>query len=146
MKRERLAQNLRHRHARIERGIGVLEDDLRLPAERAQFDVIEREQVTSLEADASRIGPDQPPHKTADGRFAAAGVADQRQRLAGLDMEAHAVNRPHERRRPAEQIARRREMFDEAGGFEEGGHATSLSSGARMQREAWPGESSASGG
>ena len=139
MQRQRLAQDLADRHARIERGVGVLEDDLRLPAERAQLVGVEREQVAALETDAAGIRLDQAQHQPADGGFAAAGFADQRQRLAGIDMEADAVDRPDERRRPAEQIARGREMLDQVFGFEQRGHDTSLSSGARMQREAWPG-------
>src|SRR5262249_7119005 len=86
MPRQRLAEDLRYRHARIERCIGVLEDDLRLPPERAQLVGIEREQVAAFEAHAAGVRLDQPQHHPADGRLAAAGFANKGQRLAGLDM------------------------------------------------------------
>ena len=107
MQRQWLAEDLSDRHARIERGVRVLEDDLRLPAERAQCAGVEAEQVTAFETDAAGIRFDQAQHETAHGRLAAAGFADQGQRLAGIDVEADAVDRPDESGRPAEQIARR---------------------------------------
>src|SRR5581483_5374821 len=107
---------------------------------------IEREQVASFETHPACVRLDQPQHQPADRRLAAAGLADEGEGLAGLDMKADAIDRTHERRRPAEQVARGRKMLDQVFGFEQGGHDTSLSRGARMQREAWPGESSASGG
>ena len=110
MQRQRLGQDLADRHARIERGIGVLEDDLGVAAERAQPVGVEREQVAALEADTAGIRLDQPQHQPADGGFAATGLADQRQRLAGLDLEADAVDRLDEGGRPPEQ----RTLGDEA--------------------------------
>ena len=59
----------------------------------------------------------------------------QRQRFAGFDMKAHAVDRFDEGGRPPEQRARGSEMLDEIFYFEQGGHDTSLSSGALMQRD-----------
>ena len=48
----------------------------------------QRQQIAALEADVAGVGLDQPQHQPAHGRFAAAGLADQRQRLAGLDRES----------------------------------------------------------
>src|SRR5581483_5518738 len=146
MQRQGLAEDLPDRHARIERGVGILEDDLRLLAERAQLIVVEGKQVAALETDAAGIRLDQAQHQPADGGLAAAGLADQRQRLAGIDVEADAVDGFDEGGRPAEQIPRGREMLDQIFGVEEGGHDTSLSSGALMQREVWRGFTSTSGG
>src|SRR5580704_6255404 len=82
---------------------------------------------------------DQPQHEPAYGGFAAAGFADQRQRLAGIDAEADAVDRPDERGGAAEHRTVGDEMFHEVLDFEQDGHDTSLSSGALMQRDQWPG-------
>ena len=56
MQRQRLAEDLPDRHARIERGVGVLKDDLRLPAERAQRLGVEGEQIVAFETDAAGSG------------------------------------------------------------------------------------------
>src|SRR5581483_2172465 len=106
----------------------------------------EREQIAAFEADGARVRLDQAQHQPAHGRLAAAGFADQRQRLAWLHGKAHAFDRAHEGGRPAEQRARGREVLYEAFGFEQRGHDTSLSSGALMQRDAWPALTSTSGG
>src|SRR5581483_4613048 len=146
MQRQRLAEDLSDRHARVEGSIGILEDDLRLPAKRAQRIRVEVEQIAAFEPNAARVRFDQAQHEAADGGLAAAGFADESQRLAGIDVEADAVDRSDESGRPAEQIARRREMLDQVFGFEKRGHDTSLSKGALMQREVWPGFTSTSGG
>ena len=122
MQHQRLAEDLGDRHARVERGVRVLEDDLRLPAERAQCVGVEAEQVTPFETDAAGVRLDQAQHQAAHGRLAAAGFADQGQRLAGIDVEADAIDRPNESGRPAEQIARSREMLDQVLGFQQRGH------------------------
>ncbi len=78
---------------------------------------------------------DQPQHQPAQSGFAAAGFADQRQRLAGLDAEADAIDRLDEGGWPAEYRTAGDEMLYEVADFEQGGHDTSLSSGALMQRD-----------
>ena len=51
MQRQRFGQDLADGHARIERGIGILKDDLRIAAEGAQLVGIKCEQIAALEAD-----------------------------------------------------------------------------------------------
>src|SRR5207248_10159269 len=60
--------------------------------------------------------------------------------------EADAIDRFDIGGRPAEHRARGDEVLHQAFDFEKRGHDTSRSSGARMQREAWPGLTIASGG
>ena len=103
VQRQWLGQDLADGHARVERRIGVLEDDLGIAAEGAQLLRIQCAQVAALEADPAGIRLDQPQHQPAHRRFAAAGFTDQRQGPAGIDAEADAVDRLHERRRAAEQ-------------------------------------------
>jgi len=47
MQRQWLGQNLADGHARVERGIGVLENDLRIPAERGATDCVQRQQIAT---------------------------------------------------------------------------------------------------
>ena len=148
MERQRLGQDLADGHARIERRIGILEDDLRIAAEGAQFVGVQCEQIASLEANSSRIRLDQAQHQPADGGFAAAGFADQRQRLAGIDAEADAIDRLDERGRPAEHRPLGDEMLDQAFDLEQGASSRQpgLSSGALMQRDQCPGLTAMNGG
>ena len=85
--------------------------------------------------DTAGVGFDQAQYQPAHGGFAAAGFADQRQRLAGVDVKADAIDGLDERRRPPEQRTLRDEMFDQIFDFKQRGHNTSLSSGALMQRD-----------
>ena len=135
MQRQRLGQDLADGHARVERGIGVLEDDLRVAAEGAQFVGVQRQQVAAFEADVACIRLDQPQYQPADGGFAATGFADQRQRLAGSTLKltpstalTNAVGRPNTERSATKCLTR----FSTSSSAH---HDTSLSSGALMQRD-----------
>ena len=109
---KRLVQHLVDRHARIERGVGILKDELRVAAEGAQFGRAKRQHVLAVKPHGAR--------RSARSAAAPAGrrvdlphpdLADQRQRLACIDREAHAVDRLHESRRPPEQRAAADEML-----------------------------------
>src|SRR5581483_1327753 len=71
---------------------------------------------------------------------------DQRQCLAGIDCEGDTIDRLDEGRRPPERGARGDEVLDQIADFQKGCHDTSLSSGARTQRDQWPGLTCAKGG
>src|SRR6185437_9431681 len=118
-------QDLADRHAGVERGVGILEDDLRLAPEATQLVRIEGQQVAPVEANASRIWLDQPQHQPAHGRLAAAGLADQPQRLAALDRKANAIDRADVSGRCAEQRAAGDEMLFQALDLEQSGHELS---------------------
>ena len=94
-------------------------------------------QIAALEADTAGIGLDQAQHQPAHGGFAAAGFADQRQRLAGLDGEADAVDRLDMVRsagRTRERSATK--CFTRSFDLEQRRSSTPASrSGARMQRD-----------
>ena len=55
----------------------------------------QREEVAAFEVHGARGRLEQAQHEPAGRRFAAARFADERQRLADGDLEAHAVDRPH---------------------------------------------------
>ena len=112
---QRLGQDLAHGHARIERGVGVLEDDLHVPAQPAQRVLVEVGDLLALEAHRARGRVHQAQHQPAGGRLAAAGFADQRQRLAAGDLEADVVDGAHQADQlAADQAAADREMLDQA--------------------------------
>src|ERR1700682_147514 len=134
MQRQRFGQDLADGHARVKRRIGVLKDDLRIAAEAAQFVRVEREQIAALESDVACIRLDQPQYQPAHGGFAAAGLANQRQRLARIDAETDAIDRLDEGGPASEHRTVGDEMFYEILDFEQRGHDTSLSSGVLMQR------------
>ncbi len=94
---DRLADDAPDRHARVQRRVRVLEDDLRLAPERQQRAGRQRGDVLAVEDDASAGRLDGAQHEAAGRRLAAPALAHQPERLARLDREADAVDRAHER-------------------------------------------------
>src|SRR6185437_10602370 len=131
-------QDLADRHAGVERGVGILEDDLRLAPEATQLVRIEGQQVAPVEANASRIWLDQPQHQPAHGRLAAAGLADQPQRLAALDRKANAIDRADVSGRCAEQRTAGDEMLFQALELKQSGHELSPCPGRGAARSGAP--------
>ena len=87
---EGLGENV-NGHARVERGVGVLEDDLHAAAQVAHGGGGGGEGL-ALEDDNAGGGFDQAQQYAGDGGLAAAGFADQAERFAGLDGERHIVH------------------------------------------------------
>ena len=108
---QRLADDVAGGHARIERGERVLEDDLHLPPVGAQLRLAEMRDVGAVDRDAAGGRLDQPQDRAADRGLAAAGFADQRERLAGADFQRHAVDRVDVAGRAAQQALLDREML-----------------------------------
>src|SRR5207247_5488360 len=90
-------------HARIERAVGVLEDDLHLAAERAQLARPAGQERAPLERHLARGGLDEAEHQAPERRLPRARLADEAEGLAPLDGERHADHRPHPGARPSEQ-------------------------------------------
>ena len=112
---QRLVQDLAHGHARIERGIGVLKNDLHVPAQTAQFVLVEVGDLLALEAHRARRRVHQAQDQASGGRLAAAGFADQRQRLAAGDLEADVLDGAHQADDlAADEAAADRKMLDQA--------------------------------
>src|SRR5258708_7241896 len=87
-----LPDALAHGELGIERGIGILKDDLHLALQAPQGLALELGQVLAVEDDASAARPDHAQHGVARGRLAAAALADERVGLSGLDRKADAVD------------------------------------------------------
>ncbi len=107
---DRLADALLDGVARVQRFVGILEDDLRLAAEGEQGACGPRavELADALEADLAAGRLMQLEQRHAGRRLAAAALADQAQHLAGADREADAVDRLERRRRLAPEKRRQR--------------------------------------
>ena len=91
-------------HARVERGVGVLEDHLHVAAHRLARVAAEARQIAPADHDVAAVGH-QPGQRLGGGRLAAAGFADQRQRLARRDREADAFDGVDAAVDPAEEAA-----------------------------------------
>ena len=98
---ERLADDRAGGHSRVERGVGVLENDLHVPPLPPQFVRREFEKVPAPERDLPAGRLDQAQDATAGGGLAAAAFADQaegvlaaqgeRDSVHGLDPALHAA-------------------------------------------------------
>ncbi|MGY4361227.1 hypothetical protein ACVW0J_007720 [Bradyrhizobium sp. i1.7.7] len=89
---DRLGQDVAHAHARIEARERILEHHLHAAAHlahRARMCVVD---ALAVEDHLARRDVEQPQDGTADRGLAAAGLADQRQRLALRDFERDTVD------------------------------------------------------
>ena len=109
---EGLGENLLNGHARVERGVGVLEDDLHAAAQVAHGGGGGGRKGLALEDDNAGGGFDQAQQYAGDGGLAAAGFADQAERFAGLDGERHIVH-------DAGDAVAARVLLNEAAGLDE---------------------------
>ena len=89
-----LADDLAHPHARIERGIRVLKDDLHLPAHVAELALGERQDIFPLEVDLAGRRLDQPQDGPAQGGFPASRLSHQPESLPLFDCQADPVDGP----------------------------------------------------
>jgi hypothetical protein len=142
---ERLGDDARHGLARVERAVGVLEHHLEIAPRGAQLGLGQRMQIATFEAHAARGGRVERHHEARDGRLARARFTDDAHALAGLHLEAHAVERLDGGRRAEELFSRQRVVAHEigdlqqrwSGGRAHGAMAPSVAiSSSRMQRTA----------
>jgi len=82
-----LAHALADRHARVERGIRVLEDDLHVATQRFELAAVQLEHVLALEEHPAAGGRRQAQDGAAHGGLAAARFAHQAERLPFPDHE-----------------------------------------------------------
>ena len=110
---ERLADDVADRHARVERRVRVLEDDLHLPAHLAHLAPTEVRDVAPVEDDLARRRLDQLDQRAREGRLAAAGLADEPERLARAQCQVDAVDGVDLADRALEDAGPDREVLDE---------------------------------
>src|SRR5262249_48701456 len=85
---DRFADQVFHRHPRIQRAVWILEDHLELTPMRAKGRMFECAEICAGEKDLTRSRPDQTNDGAAKCRLAAAALADQTQGLPRLDGKA----------------------------------------------------------
>ena len=149
----RLGDGRSDRHPRIERAVGVLEDDLHPAAHLAQGVGLQAHQVDAVERHLAVRGLAEPDQRAAGGALAAAGLADEAQRLAAADRERDAVDRLHRPDRLLEHAGADREVDLEVLDLDEvvrrcraglgragqrRGHAIHPSGWVAQQRARWP--------
>jgi hypothetical protein len=93
MNHQRLADDFAHRHARIQRTVGILKDNLHLPPQRPHLVFIQILNLLAGKTDGAGAGLGQPQQQPAGGGFTAARFADQPQRFAAADGQIDAIDR-----------------------------------------------------
>jgi hypothetical protein len=89
---QRLGDDRPHGHARIQRRIRILKDDLHVPADAAQVAGVEVEHVLPFELDGAGGRLDEPEDAAPDGGLPRSRFAHEAERLASSDAEADAVD------------------------------------------------------
>ena len=115
----RLADDLAHGHAWVERAVGVLENHLELAATGAQRFTAQLRDVLALEKDAPRRRLKEPDDGAAQRGLATAAFAHEPERFAGSELQAHVIHGLHMRAHPPEESVLDREMDFEVVDFEE---------------------------
>ena len=110
---ERLADDVADLEARVERGVGVLEDDLELAPIGPHLVARQAVDALAVDADLARGRVDQLEDRLAGGRLAAAALADEAQGLALGDVERDAVDRVHLADGAPQQPLPDREVLDQ---------------------------------
>src|SRR6185503_7214507 len=100
-------------HARVERGVGVLEHGLDRLAIVPAPGGVERGKVLALEADAAAARLLEPEHELGGGGLAAAGFADHAERPPALDRKRDAIDGAHHAAVAAEEPAPSSEVLAE---------------------------------
>src|SRR5260221_5010481 len=135
---QRLANDITDIHARVERGIGILEDDLQLAAIGPHLGAGQLIDALAAHLDGAGRRIDQLENGLARRRLAATALANQAERLASFDREADAVNGKDLPDRLREETFAHRAMLLEVGDLEERWRTIRAPSGAhRTIRSEW---------
>src|SRR6187402_230068 len=106
-----LTQDVADGHARVERGVRILEHHLHAAAQRPDRGGGSAGDLLSGEADRSGGRLVDAHDESREGRLAAAGFADDADGFAGRHVEVDALDRAHDFLRAEEAVARQREVF-----------------------------------
>src|SRR5436190_23527230 len=114
---ERLLDNLTRPHPRVERRVRILKHDLHVASRFAQPPARKCEHIFPSKTDVAGRRFDEPQQAAARRRLAAARFADQPERFALFDREAHVVDGVHDGA-SAQKSTVPRELFDQVGDFD----------------------------
>jgi hypothetical protein len=92
---KRLGDDVFDTKARVERGEGVLKDDLHIAAQAAHFARARREQVPAFEVNSAGGRLDQAQDEPAERALARARFADEAECLARMNVERNVVDGAH---------------------------------------------------
>ena len=92
MNHERLFDDVAGAHARVERRVRILKDDLHVPPRLTHLRARQLKDVPAPEQDLAGRRLDQAEHAAAGRALAAARLADEIEHLALVNREAHAVD------------------------------------------------------
>jgi hypothetical protein len=92
MDEKRLPNDISGCHARVERRVGVLEDDLRLSAQRFELGRRKGEDILAFKEDAARCRFFQAEHDSSCRRLAAAALSYKAEGFAGEEFERDAID------------------------------------------------------
>ena len=110
VQRQALGHDLAHGQARAEAAERVLEDDLHLAAQRAQLAASDRPWTGGRRTAIGALAGDEAQQRQAERGLARAALADEAERLAGAQLERHAVDRLDVADGAAEQAALDRKL------------------------------------
>ena len=94
--RQAFADDRADAHARVQRRVGILKDDLHEAPRAAHFGGGERSEIDAVEAHVARRRLDQSQDRTPERGLAATGFADHAEGLGATHVEIDAANRAHE--------------------------------------------------
>lgn len=89
-------QRRENRHARVERGVGVLKDHLKIESAAADLILTELCERLAIENDLARSGGDELHDRAGKSRLAATRFADEAEDLAFFDRQRNIIDRPDE--------------------------------------------------
>ena len=101
----RFGDRASHPEPRIERLVRILEDHLHPPPEPARLGAGDRAHVDTVDQDRAPVAGTSPHGRERRRGLAAARLADQRDELAGVHVDRHAVDGPHQADGAAQQRA-----------------------------------------
>ena len=116
----REGQRLGDRQTRIERGVGILEHHLHLPAQLVDGDAVRFVDRIAVQHHRAPVGLDQADQQPCHRRLAATRLAHDAQRFALGDRQGEIVDRAHDLGGASQKPARDREMLAQAGGQQQG--------------------------
>src|SRR5580698_9543650 len=119
MDAEWFADDIAGRHARIERGERILEDDLHRTPMRPQLGFPEPGDIAAIEPDGAAGWFDQTQNAARDRRLAAAGFSDKSEGFPDAKRKTHTVHGVHGADLAAEDAAPHRIFLDEVCYLEE---------------------------
>ena len=133
---ERLANDISDCFTRIQRRIRILKDDLDVPSQPAHRGTLLGVDVDPVEGELAGGWFLQPHQHPAKGRFAAAGLPDDAERLALVELEGDPVDRLDVADRPPQHAGLDRVVLDQVLGLEDDLAASCATSPVRARSSA----------